>query len=261
MADMFPTYDYHHLQQHQHQTSFSTAAADAAAAVAQQQALNDHSMANTNQQFNSSSSSTSSQVSNLSSSTPFYAEAKLEDAELWQAFNSQTNEMIVTKSGRRMFPVIKISIGNLDPQAMYSVAIEFVQLESHRWKYVNGEWAPGGKAEPCSGKMVYIHPESPNFGEHWMKDYISFSKAKLTNKPTNQTGQVVLNSLHKYQPKVHIIKVETTDGRRVEQRNRVETFQFVETQFIAVTAYQNENVSTQCCFGFTSRSFMCVNQD
>ena len=90
------------------------------------------------------------------------AEAQLEDLWLWHAFNQQTNEMIVTKGGRRMFPVIKISISNLDPQAMYTLAVEFVQLESHRWKYVNGEWVPGGKSEPSSSRSLYVHPESPN---------------------------------------------------------------------------------------------------
>lgn len=194
------------------------------------------------QQVNHSVSSTASSTNSSLLST--YAEAKLEDQELWQAFNTQTNEMIVTKSGRRMFPVIKISISNLDPRAMYSVAIEFVQMDAHRWKYVNGEWAPGGKSEPCSSKTFYVHPESPNFGAHWMKDYITFSKAKLTNKPTSQAGQVVLNSLHKYQPKIHVIRVSTDDkpfqGGKIEN-----TFQFQETQFIAVTAYQNENVSSE----------------
>lgn len=194
------------------------------------------------QRVNSSSSSASSASSLVSSISSSFAEAKLEDPELWRAFSNQTNEMIVTKSGRRMFPVIKISISNLDPRAMYSIAIEFVQMESHRWKYVNGEWAPGGKSEPSSSKSLYVHPESPNFGAHWMKDPITFSKAKLTNKPTNQPGQVVLNSLHKYQPKIHVIKVSTDD--KPFQRGRIDTFQFSETQFIAVTAYQNENVST-----------------
>lgn len=186
---------------------------------------------------NSSNSSSSSIASNN------LAEAKLEEPELWRAFNSQTNEMIVTKSGRRMFPVIKVSISNLDPRAMYWIAIEFVQMESHRWKYVNGEWAPGGKSEPSSSKSLYVHPESPNFGAHWMKDCITFSKAKLTNKPTDQLGQVVLNSLHKYQPKIHVIRVSTDQDIKPYQKNRIDTFQFPETQFIAVTAYQNENVS------------------
>lgn len=143
-----------------------------------------------------------------------------------------------------MFPILKISMKNLDPNAMYTIAIEFVQMESHRWKYVNGEWVPGGKAEPSSSKSLYVHPDSPHFGSHWMKDYITFSRAKVTNKPTNQQGQVVLNSLHKYQPKIHVIKVSTDDTAKPFQRSRIDTFQFAETRFIAVTAYQNENVSS-----------------
>ena len=34
----------------------------------------------------------------------------LEDSQLWNKFQSLTNEMIVTKNGRRMFPVIKVSV-------------------------------------------------------------------------------------------------------------------------------------------------------
>lgn len=41
---------------------------------------------------------------------------------------------------RRMFPVVKITASGLDPGAMYTVLLEFVQIDSHRWKYVNGEW-------------------------------------------------------------------------------------------------------------------------
>lgn len=43
-----------------------------------------------------------------------------------------------------------------------------------------------------SGNKVYIHPESPNTGAHWMRQEISFSKLKLTNnKGTNSsTSQV-----------------------------------------------------------------------
>ena len=33
---------------------------------------------------------------------------ELEDAGLWSRFQALTNEMIVTKNGRRMFPVIKV---------------------------------------------------------------------------------------------------------------------------------------------------------
>lgn len=64
----------------------------------------------------------------------------LDDRELWCRFQNLTNEMIVTKNGRRMFPVVKISASGLDPAAMYTILLDFVQIDSHRWKYVNGEW-------------------------------------------------------------------------------------------------------------------------
>lgn len=41
---------------------------------------------------------------------------------------------------RRMFPVVKVTASGLDPGAMYTVLLEFSQVDSHRWKYVNGEW-------------------------------------------------------------------------------------------------------------------------
>lgn len=66
-----------------------------------------------------------------------------------------------------------------------------------------------------------------------MKEPISFAKVKLTNK-TNGNGQIMLNSLHKYEPRVHLVRVGT------EQR-QVVTYPFPETQFIAVTAYQVGN--------------------
>ncbi|XP_067676084.1 T-box transcription factor T-like isoform X1 [Haliotis asinina] len=162
---------------------------------------------------------------------------KLEDKDLWGKFKEFTNEMIVTKNGRRMFPVFRTSITGLDPNAMYTLLLDFVQVDNHRWKYVNGDWVPGGKAEPAAPNCVYIHPDSPNFGAHWMKEPISFSKVKLTNK-LNGGGQIMLNSLHKYEPRLHIVRVNSRT-----QKKSIMTFSFPETQFIAVTAYQNEEIT------------------
>ncbi|XP_008204809.1 T-box transcription factor T [Nasonia vitripennis] len=161
----------------------------------------------------------------------------LEDRELWTRFQCITNEMIVTKNGRRMFPVVKVVARGLEPAAMYTLLLEFVQVDPHRWKYVNGEWVPGGKAEVAPPNPIYIHPESPNFGAHWMKEAVSFAKVKLTNK-SNGNGQIMLNSLHKYEPRVHLVRVGA------EEQRTVLTYRFPETQFIAVTAYQNEEVTS-----------------
>ncbi|CAL4065007.1 unnamed protein product, partial [Meganyctiphanes norvegica] len=159
----------------------------------------------------------------------------LEDRDLWTRFQVLTNEMIVTKSGRRMFPVVKVSVSGLDPSAMYSILLEFVQIDNHRWKYVNGEWVAGGKPEAAPPSAIYIHSDSPNFGAHWMKEQVSFAKVKLTNK-TNGNGQIMLNSLHKYEPRLHVVQVGG------EQRT-ISCHAFPECQFIAVTAYQNEEVT------------------
>ena len=59
---------------------------------------------------------------------------ELLEKELWKKFSSVTNEMIVTKSGRRMFPVVKIRITGLNPKAFYEMKLEFVQIGQHRWK-------------------------------------------------------------------------------------------------------------------------------
>uniref|UniRef100_A0A674A028 T-box transcription factor 19 n=1 Tax=Salmo trutta TaxID=8032 RepID=A0A674A028_SALTR len=159
----------------------------------------------------------------------------LEEAELWRKFKEVTNEMIVTKSGRRMFPVLKVSVSGLDPNAMYSFLLDFQPADSHRWKYVNGEWVTAGKPEPVGNGCVYIHPDSPNFGAHWMKAPVSFSKVKLTNK-LNGGGQIMLNSLHKYEPQLHIVRVGGS-------HRMVTNVSFSDTQFIAVTAYQNEEIT------------------
>lgn len=59
--------------------------------------------------------------------------------------------------------------------------------------------------------------------------------------PLFRLQQTILNSMHKYQPRFHLVK--TCDLAKVPYSN-FRTFVFPETEFIAVTAYQNEKVQT-----------------
>ena len=99
----------------------------------------------------------------------------------------------------------------------------------------------GGKAEPAPQNPVYTHPDSPNYGSHWSKEPISFAKVKLTNKCSTK-DKIMLNSLHKYEPRLHISRVDQDASGRREMKT-VKSFAFPKTQFIAVTAYQNEEVT------------------
>ena len=58
---------------------------------------------------------------------------------------------------------------------------------------------------------------------------------------------LVLNSMHKYMPRLNIVEVSSrsSDPSSSQKSNSPpkDTFSFPETQFIAVTAYQNTDVS------------------
>lgn len=92
----------------------------------------------------------------------------------------------------QQYKKLSFEVTGLEPKAMYSFLLDFVCIGGNRWKYVNGEWVSGGKPEPPVPSCVYIHPDSPNFGAHWMKQPIGFSKVKLTNKQST-SGQVSLD--------------------------------------------------------------------
>jgi len=66
--------------------------------------------------------------------------------------------------------------------------------------------------------------------------------------------QIILNSMHKYQPRIHLLKLRSrttiVDYEQIvkesQSDNNVKTFVFKETAFTAVTAYQNQLVRVQC---------------
>lgn len=164
----------------------------------------------------------------------------LENRDLWSKFHSIGTEMIITKTGRRMFPTLKVNLEGLDPHSKYILLIDIVPVDDCRYKYHNSEWVVTGKAEPHMPGRLYIHPDSPASGSHWMKQPMSFHKLKLTNNNLDQNGHIILNSMHKYQPRVHVVQANDIFTMRWNSFN---TYAFEETVFIAVTAYQNEQIT------------------
>uniref|UniRef100_A0A915EW82 T-box domain-containing protein n=1 Tax=Ditylenchus dipsaci TaxID=166011 RepID=A0A915EW82_9BILA len=167
-------------------------------------------------------------------------QVELEDKDLWDMFSEYVNEMIITKSGRRIFPAFKVKIKGLDKNSKYYVMMDILPADEHRYKFHNSKWGLAGKADPEVHKPMHIHPESPNTGEHWMSKGASFHRVKVTNNMTNKNEFTVLNSMHKYQPRLHIVRCK--DLATLKVSNFI-TFIFKETEFIAVTAYQNERVT------------------
>ncbi|MEQ2246570.1 hypothetical protein ILYODFUR_000902 [Ilyodon furcidens] len=171
----------------------------------------------------------------------------LHNYPLWAKFHKFQTEMIITKQGRRMFPFLSFNISVLDPTAHYNVYVDVVLADQHHWRYQGGKWVQCGKAEGnMPGNRMYMHPDSPNSGAHWMRQEVSFSKLKLTNNKgsnNNATQMIVLQSLHKYQPRLHIVEVKEDGTEDPFLSSKAQTFVFSETQFIAVTAYQNADIT------------------
>ena len=47
-----------------------------------------------------------------------------------------------------------------------------------------------GKADQNLSSRVYVRPDSPNEGDHWMKQAISFDRLKLTNNVMDKHAHV-----------------------------------------------------------------------
>nr|KAF6283854.1 T-box transcription factor 6 [Pipistrellus kuhlii] len=164
----------------------------------------------------------------------------LENQELWKEFNSVGTEMIITKAGRRMFPACRVSVTGLDPEARYLFLLDVVPVDGARYRWQGRRWEPSGKAEPRLPDRVYIHPDSPATGAHWMRQPVSFHRVKLTNSTLDPHGHLILHSMHKYQPRVHLVRAAQLCS---QHWGGVASFRFPETMFISVTAYQNPRIT------------------
>ncbi|XP_066515850.1 T-box transcription factor TBX3a [Hoplias malabaricus] len=164
----------------------------------------------------------------------------LEAKELWELFHKCGTEMVITKSGRRMFPPFKVRCTGLDKKAKYILLMDIVAADDCRYKFHNSRWMVAGKADPEMPKRMYIHPDSPATGEQWMSKVVNFHKLKLTNNISDKHGFTILNSMHKYQPRFHIVRAN--DILKLPY-STFRTYVFPETDFIAVTAYQNDKIT------------------
>uniref|UniRef100_A0A915C8L4 T-box domain-containing protein n=1 Tax=Parascaris univalens TaxID=6257 RepID=A0A915C8L4_PARUN len=168
------------------------------------------------------------------------AEVRLEGATLWNKFHSFGTEMIVTKTGRRMFPTLQINVSGLDPLERYSLMVDVTCIDNKRYRYAfhQSKWIVAGPGEAELPSRVHVHSDSPALGAHWMRQAISFDKIKLTNNQLDQNGHIIVNSMHRYQPNIHIV-VHADRGKGLTCR----TFSFPNTAFMAVTAYQNHRIT------------------
>ncbi|XP_019903810.1 T-box transcription factor TBX6L [Esox lucius] len=164
----------------------------------------------------------------------------LQGRELWEQFRGIRTEMLITKTGRRMFPCCKVTVTGLNPRGMYVFMMDMVPFDENKYKWSTDHWEVSGMAEPHIPNRFFIHPDSPSLGKRWMQYPVSFHKLKLTNSTLNSNGLVVLHSMQKYQPRLHI--VQSPDPHNPPLGGYL-CFTLPQAAFIAVTAYQNSEIT------------------
>ncbi|XP_015257589.1 PREDICTED: T-box transcription factor TBX10 isoform X1 [Cyprinodon variegatus] len=170
---------------------------------------------------------------------------QLEMQALWRQFDQLGTEMIVTKSGRRMFPTFQVKISGMDPSAEYVLLMDFIPVDDKRYRYTfhSSSWLVAGRADVAAPSRMHFHPDSPAPGSQWMKQTVSFDSLKLTNNLLDDNGHMILNSMHRYQPRFHVVYVDPTPNSHLNAYRNFCSFSFPETRFMAVTAYQNHRIT------------------
>ncbi|XP_075940711.1 uncharacterized protein LOC142942319 [Anarhichas minor] len=173
----------------------------------------------------------------------------LENNSVWKQFYGCGTEMILTKPGRRMFPYCRYRLSGLDPNRQYSLVLSIVPSDPYRYRWSSTKWEITGPAEHQSQGLIraFSHHYSPGLGSEWMGTLVSFYKLKLTNHPQDLDGHIILNSMHRYIPRLHVIPVPDGDvptpAQPVVMGPESMTFTFPQTEFMAVTTYQNFRIT------------------
>ncbi|XP_035851241.1 MAX gene-associated protein isoform X2 [Sander lucioperca] len=173
----------------------------------------------------------------------------LENNSVWKQFYSCGTEMILTKPGRRMFPYCRYRLSGLDPDHLYSLVLSIVPSDQYRYRWSTSKWEVNGPAEHQAQGLIraFSHHYSPARGSDWMGTLVSFYKLKLTNFSQDHAGHIILHSMHRYIPRLHVIPVPDGDiltpDQPVVMGPESMTFTFPQTEFMAVTTYQNFRIT------------------
>lgn len=125
-----------------------------------------------------------------------------DNRDLWNRFQScERNEMIITKSGRCLFPVLKFNViieetdrplPNHNSTFSYGLGMELV--DSYKWKYRDGHWfslTSNSANSPHSMESswhVYEPETSPSSWMQILNEGLNFSKVKLTNRKSSSSS-------------------------------------------------------------------------
>uniref|UniRef100_A0A1I7XGG5 T-box domain-containing protein n=1 Tax=Heterorhabditis bacteriophora TaxID=37862 RepID=A0A1I7XGG5_HETBA len=139
----------------------------------------------------------------------------------------------------------------MNPDESYAVLLHLERVDDLRHKFSAGEWSTNGKGDAYFPlKRIPHHDGAVETGATWMSKVIAFDRVKVTNNPHDiDPFHVILQSMHKYVPVLHVYHMPNSIIWMDENIPAIDTCPLVArikldyTEFIAVTAYQNQSVT------------------
>ncbi|KAH7959207.1 hypothetical protein HPB49_009176 [Dermacentor silvarum] len=129
----------------------------------------------------------------------------LENSDLWTKFYAIGNEMIITRPGRRMFPVMQVRVSGMEHSSYYMLLLDLVPMDNFRYRFLGNCWLPVEPAtdsspDDCVGGdgRPYLHENGPCLGSQWMMRPVNFGAVKLTNQKSNTAQKASDSQLHIY---------------------------------------------------------------
>uniref|UniRef100_A0A0K0DES1 T-box domain-containing protein n=1 Tax=Angiostrongylus cantonensis TaxID=6313 RepID=A0A0K0DES1_ANGCA len=161
---------------------------------------------------------------------------RLANEDLWAIFHANTTEMVVTKTGRKMFPKLEYTIEGLKANLAYGLVLQIEQVDDNRYKFSGGEWSAAGRGESGGAPKNVMHHDGVMPGSHWMRHTVNFERVKITNNLNDANpSHIFLQSMHRYVPVLTIFEIAQSEMPFLSAPTK--------TEFIAVTAYQNTTIT------------------
>ncbi|EGT38128.1 hypothetical protein CAEBREN_13598 [Caenorhabditis brenneri] len=183
---------------------------------------------------------------------------ELRDKDLWSAFYDKSNEMIMTIWGKEIFPRLSFTVNGLNCDGRYQWSIRLVRTTPFlkKWDTKSKSWKINKKEGQGPQESIELFSQI-NLGSAWMKGGVSFDKVQVYNVPGAEKlkkmsmdqkkdweektkGKMALSSFCTYQPVLTLNEI-CCNGRAMMATLRG-VFRFVETEFVAVTEYRNDEI-------------------
>ncbi|GMS87377.1 hypothetical protein PENTCL1PPCAC_9552, partial [Pristionchus entomophagus] len=175
---------------------------------------------------------------------------QLVNQALWRDFHANLTEMIVTKTGRKLFPKLEVLIAGLAPTKIYGIHLRLERADDLKYRFTQSKWSWQRDDDAACFPTPAPIDSNEGFqqtGEFWSSKPIAFDNFKITNSEEEAgKSRSMVQTLHKYVPVVYVYEMAPGVSYAAPSLTGgcVHMVRLTLAEFVTVTAYQNEKIKT-----------------